>query len=253
MRKKYFLTICVTVIVGLLGLGTADAQTPPAAAPATTPVPPPKPAATTPAATAAPAKPATTVSGDATKAKALPKGPVELKPEHVSELQEKSKSKYNIWFSDTVKTNYNNFPYKKSFLAWPRIYEINRAAIPICKQQFKDLCGTEDYPVAEKFIFCLQQNFEKLKGNQNCAVLGHYLIYMNFNRYLASTTEPCKAKYDACLNSADKTLPPAQCVLAQPDLSPMCLKLMADSLKLRGYASRVYDAKFACTSPESCK
>lgn len=260
MRKKYFLNFCVSVMAVFSFLNFAYGQTtPPATPPANAPAAPqvaapvkPMPAKVVGAAAAT--KTAIPASGDATKkAKILPKAPVALKPEHISDLQERSKGKYNIWFSNLVKSNYTNYPYKKSFLAWPRIHEVNRGAVPICKQQFNELCGAEDYPVAENFVFCLQKNYEKLRANQNCAVLAHYLIHMNFNRYLAFNTEPCKAKFEACFKSTDKTLAPAQCVLTQQDLSPMCYKLTVDALKLRGYASRVYDAKFACTSPESCK
>jgi len=215
-------------------------------------------ATTNTAVTTPPATSAVKSSTDASSAYVAPK----LKPppshfkitettQSTKELQEKSKERYNVWFSPNTKLAID-YPYKKSFMSWPRIYDIDRAQMPTCKKKFNTLCGAEDYPLAEKFIFCLQDKFDQYKSNPSCATMGHYLVHINFYRYLAYNTEPCKTILDKCAkNPPNPGMLPWQCALADKKTPPLCNKLINDFLRMRVFAARMYDEKLVCP-PGGC-
>lgn len=167
------------------------------------------------------------------------------------DFQEKFKENSAVWFSPNTKLSID-YPYKKSFMSWPRIQDIDRAQTPSCKKKFNSLCGSEDYPLAEKFIFCLQDKFDQYKSNPSCATIAHYLIHINFYRHLAYSTEPCKTILEKCSKSpSNPDILPWQCALSDKKTPPLCNKLINDFLSTRVFAAKLYDEKLICP-PGGC-
>ncbi len=212
----------------------------------------------TPSTTVAPVTSSAKSSSEATPAVVAPK--LKAPPSHfkitdttqsTKDLQEKSKERYDVWFSPNTKLAID-YPYKKSFMSWPRIYDIDRAQMPTCKKKFNTLCGAEDFPLAEKFIFCLQDKFDQYRSNPSCATMGHYLVHINFYRHLAYNTEPCKTILDKCAKTPPNPgMLPWQCALADKKTPPLCNKLINDFLRMRVFAAKMYDDKLICP-PGGC-
>lgn len=140
-----------------------------------------------------------------------------------------------------------NFAFERKFFEEMPLNKINSESVPVCKDIFTKSCGQADFPKMKNFTSCLQEKFETFKINSDCVNLAHALVYTAYLGVIPRTVKQCQVFFEKCelMAKKDTSLGIIGCVKREPNLPPVCVKLVSESYNYRKSLALIYDRKLA--------
>jgi hypothetical protein len=146
----------------------------------------------------------------------------------------------------TEKRNIENnrvFPYRSEFTTTAFLNKIDKGSIEECKSKILKTCKEQDFPSLTNFGFCIQKNYSQFFLDKKCYPLAHSLVYMNILGYFSRNTGECSTFFKKCEDSGLKLSKLKPCLMSNPNLPPLCYKLINDSYEYRTNLAKIFDQR----------